>query len=281
MQSMVDIACIGPLARSAGDLALAFDVLAGPDPLDTAAPLRLPPPPRGPQGLRVAIWAEDAATHTDADVTRAVLAAGRALRRAGAKVSTTARPPVDAAAAFTVYLRLLGAVLFSRMTPEAHAPLADAAARLTESDRSADDEMLRAVKLSHGAWLGLHEQRNRMRRAWGAFFRDWDVLICPAHAVPAQPHQQGVATHDMRVTINGTTQRWNSMLFWPGVIGGMLLPATAAPLGVGREGLPIGCQIVGPMHGDRTTLAVAALLEKLVGGFVAPPGWRDPDRTRA
>jgi amidase len=53
----------------------------------------------------------------------------------------------------------------------------------------------------------------------------------------------------------------------------MLLPATAAPAGFTRGGLPIGCQIVGPMHGDRTTIAVAGMLETAMGGFRAPEGW--------
>jgi len=38
-------------------------------------------------------------------------------------------------------------------------------------------------------------------------------------------------------------------------------------------GLPIGCQIVGPMHADRTTIAVAGMLEEVLGGFRAPEGW--------
>jgi amidase len=57
------------------------------------------------------------------------------------------------------------------------------------------------------------------------------------------------------------------------VIGAMLLPATAAPVGRTASGLPIGCQIVGPMHSDRRTIAVAGMLEDLLGGFRAPKGW--------
>jgi len=184
-----------------------------------------------------------------------------------------ARPVVDQKLAFAVYLRLLGAVLYGFLPPEAEAEMRAAAARLRLQDQAPGQVMLRSVGLRHAAWLGLDEQRNRMRRAWGAFFRDWDVLLCPAHAVPAQPHQQGAAPHDMQVTINGVSESWSAMLFWPGVISAMLLPASAAPLGLSREGLSIGCQIVGPMQGDRTTIAVAGMLEKLMGGFVAPPGW--------
>jgi amidase len=51
------------------------------------------------------------------------------------------------------------------------------------------------------------------------------------------------------------------------------LPATAAPAGLARDGLPTGLQIIGAFGRDRTTIAVARWLESLTGGFVPPPGW--------
>lgn len=269
----VDIACIGPLARSAGDLALALDVLAGPDPLDSVMAPVLPKGPKSAKGVRVAIWADDPASRTDAEVGAAVLEAGRALHKAGAKVSTTARPAIDQGEAFRLYLRLLGAVLLSRLPPGEEAQTAAQLAALAPDDCSADAELLRAFGMGHGAWLSLHDARTRMRRAWGAFFAEWDVLICPAFAVPAQPHMVGLPNHEKFAEIGGAKVAWGELLFWPGVIGAMLLPATAAPIGRTAAGLPIGCQIVGPMHGDRTTIAVAGMLEDVLGGFVAPKGW--------
>ena len=272
-QGQVDIACIGPLARSAADLALAFDVLAGPDALDSVAEPLLPKGPKSPKGLRVAIWAEDDATRTDPEITRAVLAAGEALAKAGAIVSTAARPAIDPAEAFRLYLRLLGAVTFSRLPPEEARRMAGHVAALKPEDRSAGAEMLRAFGLPHGDWLALNDSRTRMRRLWGAFFREWDVLICPSFAVPAQPHMQGLEPWEKFAEISGVREPWDNLLFWPGIIGAMLLPATAAPLGRTQAGLPIGCQIVGPMHADRRTIAVAGILEDLLGGFRKPEGW--------
>ncbi len=268
----VDIACIGPLARTADDLALALHVLAGPDALDSTMSLALPKGPKSAKGLRVAVWAEDAATRTDPEVTDAVLAAGRALAKAGAVVSTTARPAVDPAEAFNVYLRLLGSITLSYLPPDEAAAMAARLAALPAEDRSADAEILRSFGVPHAHWLGLHARRNRMRRAWGAFFREWDVLLCPSFAVPAQPHMpEGSEKFAM---IGGTREAWTELLFWPGVIGAMLLPASAAPVGMSAGGLPIGCQIVGPMHADRTTIAVARMLEDLLGGYRAPDGWK-------
>ena len=50
-------------------------------------------------------------------------------------------------------------------------------------------------------------------------------------------------------------------------------PAISVPAGFTDDGLPIGVQIVGPFHGDRTTLHVAELLEKHWRNFVPPTGW--------
>jgi hypothetical protein len=46
-----------------------------------------------------------------------------------------------------------------------------------------------------------------------------------------------------------------------------------APITRSQNGLPIRVQIVARSHGDRTTIAVAALIELLSGGFAPPPGW--------
>jgi amidase len=46
-----------------------------------------------------------------------------------------------------------------------------------------------------------------------------------------------------------------------------------APVARSRDGLPNGVQLVARPSSDRTTIAVAGLIEALQGGFVPPPGW--------
>ena len=52
-------------------------------------------------------------------------------------------------------------------------------------------------------------------------------------------------------------------------------PATAIPLGLTSEGLPVGVQVVGPWLEDRTPLKLAELIEREFGGFVPPPMFDD------
>jgi amidase len=261
--SMIDIAVIGPLARSADDLSIAFDIMAGPDEVETEMRYALPAPRLSAlKGLRVAVWAETAATHTDTEIVAALHALTRHLRREGAKVSLTAHPVFDPRTAFEVYLKLLSATLMAHASAEELARVGEQARRYDADDPRADAVMARSAGMSHSEWVGLNELRHRIRRAWGAFFHEWDVLLCPVHALPALPHRHEVPNSELRIAVNDTEIPWNDMLFWPGITCGYHLPASTAPLGMTRTGLPVGVQIVGPLYGDRTTLAVARMLER-------------------
>lgn len=57
---------------------------------------------------------------------------------------------------------------------------------------------------------------------------------------------------------------------YTGIINILGLPATACPLGLDKDGLPVGIQVVGNVNQDRLCLAVAEELESVFGGFVEP-----------
>jgi amidase len=269
-----DIAVSGPLARSAHDLAVVLDILGRPDPDESGLTLNLPPPRfTGLKDLRVAVWAEQPGQATDSETVTAILTLAEALERQGTTVSRTARPEFHPTEAYHLYLRLLDTA-WSRTTPDP--TLQDRRRRLAalpDSANSADDIMLRTVGMEHRTWLGLNEQRFTWRRAWTAFFKDWDVLLCPAFGTAALPHRQDNQPWQRRITVEGRDIAYSDLLFWPGLTGGYHLPATVAPLGLTKAGLPLGVQIAGPIYGDRTTIAAAALLERTWLGFTPPPGW--------
>ncbi|XP_014468822.1 PREDICTED: fatty-acid amide hydrolase 2 [Dinoponera quadriceps] len=54
------------------------------------------------------------------------------------------------------------------------------------------------------------------------------------------------------------------------IINVLGLPATACPLGLNKQGLPIGIQVVGGLYQDHLTLAIAEELERGFGGWVPP-----------
>ncbi len=271
---MTDISVIGPLARSAQDLSLALDVIAGGDPVQDVGSVTLPPP-RAMRlaDLRIAVWSSEPGQHTDAETTAHIDALADFLEREGAHVSRTARPEFDVTEAFHIYSRLLAAALSGRAGEAELERLRTAKARLSPDDMSADAVFVRTVDMTHRDWLRLNERRFHIRRVWGAFFQDWDVLLCPVIATAALPHMQQGETWERSVTVNGRNVPYNEMLFWPGITCAFHLPASTAPIGMTEAGLPIGVQIVGPFHGDRTTIHVAGLLERHWRSFVPPPGW--------
>jgi amidase len=269
-----DIAVIGPLGRAASDLAVGLDLLARPDPDETGLTINLPAPRFTTlKELRVAVWTDQPGQATDSETVAALHALADGLERQGVTVSRTARPDFDPTAAYHLYLRLLDTGWSGRSTDAQIDDKRKRAAALSPDDTGADAIMLRTVDMHHRAWLGLNEQRFSWRRTWSAFFRDWDVLLSPAFSTPALPHRQDGPPWDRRIIVEGRNISYSDLLFWPGLTGGYHLPATVAPMGMTKDGLPLGVQIAGPIHGDRTTIAAASLLEKAWLGFKPPPGW--------
>src|SRR5206468_2848622 len=108
-QAAVDIDVVGPLARSADDLALALSVMAGPDAIDAAGwqlKLRVPKAKRL-RDFKVALMLDAPQSRVDRTVQDRLQALGDFLGRQKAKVDDRARPAIDATEAFAVYTRLL------------------------------------------------------------------------------------------------------------------------------------------------------------------------------
>jgi len=125
----------------------------------------------------------------------------------------------------------------------------------------------------HREWLEWNEQRQRIRFKWDEFFRDYDLLLCPAGATAAFEHNQKGERWERMISVNGKPQPSTTQMFWAGFMGMAGLPSTVAPAGLTAEGLPVGVQIVGPQYGDLTCIRLAQLLEREYQGFQAPPGY--------
>lgn len=273
--SIPDISVAGPLARSAEDLALGLSVLAGPDALEAPGlRLDLPPPKhRRLKDFKVAVMVEDPNSRVDSEYQQKILALGESLAKLGAKVSFTAKPAFDTVMAFRLYVELLRSFTFWRTSAAEVQRWKDHAAGLAPDDWSYKAMVARSAGLTYRDWLTANEQRHKLRWLWQAFFQDWDVLLCPAAAGPAFPHDHQGERVDRVIQVNGSPENTCHQLFWAGYSGMVFLPSTVAPLPLHSSGLPLGVQIIGPLYGDRTTIEFARLVEQEFGGFVAPPGY--------
>ena len=270
-----DITVCGPLARSAGDLALALGIMGGPDEVDGTG-WRLELPAAKQQRLsdfKVALMLEHPCSEVDRAVQDQLQKLADFLAKAGATVSDRARPAIDAAHAHRVYIQLLRAATSSRISDAQFAAAQHEAKAFSPADESYYAQMQRANTMHHRDWLRANEERHRMRLAWAEFFRDWDVFLCPVAASAAPPHDQEGERWERTITVNGKRVPTTDQLFWAGYTCAFYLPATAAPIGASPDGLPIGVQIAGPQYGDLTTIRLAELLERDYRGFVPPPGY--------
>ncbi|HTS53175.1 MAG TPA: amidase [Burkholderiales bacterium] len=270
-----DIAAIGPLARSADDLALALGVMAGPDAIDGRG-WRLDLPRAAKTSLRqfrIAVMLTTATAEVDRSVQDRIQALADFLGRVKATVSDRARPDIEPAEAHHVYIQLLRAATSRNQTDEVFARNLEAARDVQPDDTNYYAWMVKANTMFHRDWLRWDEIRQRMRFKWAQFFEHYDLLLCPAAATAAFPHDHQGERWERMVTVNGTPQPSTTQMFWAGYPGMANLPSTVAPAGMTAAGLPVGVQIVGPQYADLTCIRFAQLLEREYQAFVAPPAY--------
>lgn len=270
-----DISVIGPLARSAADLEVALGVMAGADELDAPGwRLELPPPRKKRLGeYRVGVMLSDPNCAVDDEMTERLQALVDGIAARGAHVSDTARPDIDTRRLHSVYIQLLRAATSGRQSQEAFEWSLAQARSLADDDESYFARMVRSNTMHHKDWLALNEERGHFRLRWAEFFEEYDLLLCPAAASAAFPHDFEGERWERTIPVNGRPEPTTDQLFWAGYSGVVYLPSTVAPAGLTRSNLPVGVQIIGPHLGDRTCIEFARLIEQEFGGFVPPPGY--------
>lgn len=260
----------GPLARSAFDLELALDVIAGPDLGDDKAWKLNLPAARGERlrDLRVAILPWQPWVPVQREVKASVEALGDWLRSLGVDAREAA-PAIDWRRHLDDYARLLIAQT-SAATP-LEQRVSDAAALRSSDDPSAA-LIAEGMTLDFGQFTQLLERRAALRRVWAAFFEEWDVLVTPAFPRTAFRHRDDGLRQRVFV-IDGRESSGLDLAFYPQIAIFCGLPATAFPAGFDEAGLPIGLQAVGPYLEDRTPLKFAQLLEREWHRFTPPPDY--------
>ncbi len=233
-----DLSVVGPLARTASDLELALSIIAGPSGDDAKAyRLTLPAARHARLGdYRVLVLTDHPLCATDDEVKAVVDAAAERMRSAGAQVQRQTPLLPDLAKAHTDYQLML----------------------LTSMSRGRPG----AEPISAHGWMDLMVAQHSLRRRWAELFESFDVVLAPPFGVAAFPHDDQDDWTKRRLTINGQETVYGQQTGWPGVATFPGLPATVAPLGKTRAGLPVGVQIIGPFLEDLTPIAVAGLLER-------------------
>ncbi len=275
-----DLAVAGPLARTADDLMLALKVLAGPgDPESIAFRFDLPGPRHQRlDGFRCLLLDRHPSVPTSDAVLFALQQTADALRQAGVRVSTQSELLPDLAEMAVLCVRLLIPVALSRMSDQDFEATRRQTSAFVSTDQSLAAIGLRAGLGTHREWLVANETRARFSLAWKRFFEDWDVILCPSAPTLAYRHDDG-PQHFRTLDVDGVRIPYFDQIVWSTIAIPCGLPATAVPVRVDNSGLPVGIQIIGPAYEDATTIAFAAEIERLLGGFSVPPRFQNPVAT--
>jgi fatty acid amide hydrolase len=286
---------LGPMARSARDIALAFSAL---DPRAmTARDGRVPPLPAGDPSkvdvskLRVGVYTDDGGLPPSAAVARGVKEAAAALRARGATVIDFTPPGLPDAiydylagmtadggsTALSVIAHeaidpTLASMRLLTRVPLAARKAAAVAARLAGQHRLA--RFLEAVgDRSVADYWKLVARLRKVRTDIAASMaaEKLDVLLCPAHATPALPHGM---SKDF-VLSGSPSMLWNLAPFPAGIVpvtrvratetarapGGDLMEKKAAEVDARSAGLPVGVQVVGRAWEEETVIAAMMAIE--------------------
>ena len=271
-----DLSTIGPLGRSAADLAIGFDLLMGPSKHDSLAYSISVPRARHDslRHFRVLALQEHPLVPSSQDVRRPVIRLTEELRKSGATVATSSPLLPDLAEATKTCLRLLMPLTMARVSDEHYTRMTEQAGKLRPDDGSLAAIGLRAGTGTYREWSIANEKRARLFLQWEILFREYDVVICPVSPTVAFPHDNNPLSC-RRLQVDERSISYFDQIAWASLATGCGLPATTVPFGLSDVGLPTGLQIIGPYLEDRTTLCFAELIEQHFGGFTPPAAYKN------
>ena len=266
-----DLSVCGPLARSAKDLEIALDIMAGPIERESKGwQLNLPESRRSVlKDFKVAIWSNDEIAPVSKEIAERCEEVGKNLESAGVNVSYIAKPDHDFLKSEINYQLLLQSVMQSGMSEEEFRKIEEIANTLEPNDFSPEAILARGTVLSHRNWIRQNYAREQTKISWENFFNEWDILICPQLATTAIEHDHRKIS-ERAIMVDNQEQRYFQQIFWPGLAVNAHLPSTVFPTGLSADGMPIGLQAIGGAYEDKTTIKFAELYEREFKAFVVP-----------
>lgn len=255
---------MGCFARSAEDVAVVMNVMAGQDPKDmTTLPDFFAPATEAPQQLKIGIINEAMGDGVDAEVRQVVSQYADTLRSRGHTVETVSMPMLQHALA--IYYIVVPAEISSNLArydgvrygyrAEGVKTLAELYGRSRDEGFMPENKrriMIGSYVLSSGYFDAYYLQAQKARtlliNEFNALFEQYDMLLLPTAPTPA--FGLGENSDDpLKMYLA-------DIMTVPASLAG--LPALNVPAGVSQAGLPIGAQLIGPMQSDATMLALAA-----------------------
>lgn len=277
-ESRPDLAEGGPLARSARDLELLLNVIAGPGERERTS-WRLAMAPAAMESLeqaRVGLWLKDPLCPVDDELVTGYEQLGRDLENRGALVAEAHNNLLNLEHILPVYFNLLGSLLSTSMKPAQRRQM-KWIARLEKwlhffgPVTAFIGEYGRGVNQPVYQWMAWNETREKMRAEITSLFEEFDVLLTPVTPTTAIRHDHTHPVFKRQITVAGQPRAYMDQFCWIALATLLGLPATSVPIGRTKHGLPFNVQVIGAPGMDLTTIRFAELLEAVgLAGFQPP-----------
>jgi Asp-tRNA(Asn)/Glu-tRNA(Gln) amidotransferase A subunit family amidase len=252
---LIPFGVAGPMGRCVEDAHLLLKAQMGQDkrdPFSSSDNARIPARLSGADlgRLRVAVTADLGCAPVDRNIAQAFRAQVKQFGHVFREIGESAPDFSNVHDTFEV-LRAVYFVAAHKERLEQHRELLD---------RNVIDNTERGLRLSLADVSRAHVEQTKLAKRFIAFFRDVDVLICPAASVSPFPHRQLFVEE-----INGekmpTYMRWLAITYAPTTA---LACAAVLPCGRDHVGMPFGIQIIGPLGADAEVLEIAYSLEQVL-----------------
>lgn len=248
---------VGPMVRTAEDLALMLRAITGYDPADPVSVRREPEdyvvsPEGGLGGIRIGLPREHFFRGLEPSVERAVSMAMDTLANAGAIVQDIDLPGGEEALASAKLISLVDTVAYHRER------LAESPERFGEDVRKRLEDAKERSGMDYA--LARQEGRQWARRVTQSLDKV-DVLLTPTVPVIA-PALEGRDSVAAVATL--------TLFTYPFSLTGM--PALSLPCGFSEDGLPIGMQLVGAPFSEGLLLRVAHAYQRITDWHTRRPG---------
>jgi len=269
-----DLAVAGPLARSAADLKTVLEVVGGPDSEDAIAYRWSLPPARGSRlaDYRIGFVLDDKLCPVTAEVKEVLASAIEALRKSGVTLEEGWPAGVVPATQYDAFVFLRDSYYGSLLQED---QLEEMRKRAVDQDGSEEAKKALAWTAPHKHFLAASGARMAARAIWQEYFHTHDAYLMPTTFIPAFPHDHSQPIGKRIIRTPEGPRNYSDLAFWISFATLTGLPATTAPVGFTRGGLPVGIQIVGPYLEDATPIDVAGRLADVIGGFRAPKSYQE------
>jgi amidase len=262
---------LGPLARSAEDLATLLKIIAGPDDAEWDVPPMpwIEPPERTLSSLRFAWTTRFSGETVSRETTAAITSLAKELTAAGCQVDERMPEGFDIDLAWETW----GEMVIAERTataPERGQERVDALRASLGGDLPVGRGAARGVKATLADYMVCLTNRDRLITRLESFFDSYDAWLCPVSYGPALGHipfGTPVEVDERKVPYFLATTAFTCVFNLTGH------PVVVVPLALTREGLPIGVQIVGRRWNEPALLALARHVALITGPFRAPPGY--------